>query len=140
MRRHLGAVPQLPWRSLGRWWIVGLAFYFAGITLLYYFVHTLRTTLVLGTLLSAEITLLLRFFINDRWVFKHLRPTWGRLWQYHLASAGSTVVWWLVCNALPKFGIHYLVAATVGSACAVLFGMASNFLWIWRKRTDDSPS
>ena len=125
---------RLLWRSLGRWWIAGLAFYAGGIAVLYLFIHTLRMKLWLGTSLSAEITLLLRFLTNDRWVFGYRYPTWRRLWQYQLASAGSAGVWWILCNVLPIFGIQYLVASTVGSICAAFFGMVTNFLWIWRRR------
>jgi putative flippase GtrA len=96
--------------------------------------------LMIGTLLSAEITLVLRFFVNDRWVFHYPRPSWIRLWQFHVASAGGGTVWWIVSNTLPRFGVHYLIAATVGSACSVFFGMTSNFLWVWRKRREKSAA
>jgi len=131
---------HLPWRALGRWWIVGLGFYGVGLGVLYLFTSVLKMPLMIGTLLSAEITLVLRFFVNDRWVFQYRRPSWVRLWQFHVASAGGGSVWWIVSNALPRFGVHYLIAATAASACAVGFGMTSNFLWVWRKRRDRSAA
>src|ERR1700693_214864 len=136
----MGPLERLPWRSLGRWWIVGLGFYGVGLTVLYLFTDSLRMPLMAGTLLSAEVTLVLRFFVNDRWVFKNRRPNWSRLWQFHVASAGGGTVWWGVSNILPRFGVHYLLAATAGNACAVFFGMTTNFLWVWRKRSDKSPA
>jgi len=129
---------HVPWRALGRWWIVGLGFYGVGLGVLYLFTSILKMPLVISTLLSAEITLVLRFFINDRWVFHYRRPSWIRLWQFHVASAGGGTVWWIVSNTLPRFGVHYLIAATVGTACSVFFGMASNFLWVWRRRREKS--
>ena len=131
---------HVPWRSLGRWWIVGLGFYGVGLGVLYLFTSVLKLPLMIGTLLSAEITLVLRFFVNDRWVFHYRRPSWIRLWQFHIASAGGGTVWWIVSNTLPRFGVHYLIAATVGNACSVFFGMASNFLWVWRKRREKSDA
>lgn len=125
---------RLPWRSLGRWWIVGLGFYVGGLGVLYLFRDVLALPLMLGTLVAAELTALLRFLINDRWVFGHARPTWRRLWQYHVACAGGTAVWWIVANALPQFGVHYLVASTIGTGCSVFFSMLSNFAWIWRRK------
>src|SRR5690242_7158358 len=71
---------HLPWRALGRWWIVGLGFYGVGLGVLYLFTSVLKMPLMIGTLLSAEITLVLRFFVNDRWVFQYRRPSWVRLW------------------------------------------------------------
>jgi len=122
-----------------RWWIVGLALYAASLGTLYAFAHLLGMNLWIATLLSGELLLLLRFLINDRWVFHFRLPTWHRLWQYHLASAGGASVWWIIANVLPNFGVHYLLAATAGSACAAIFGMATNFLWIWHKRSRSTP-
>jgi putative flippase GtrA len=126
-------VQRVPWQAMGRWWIVGLAFYAGGMGILYLFVTPLHIPLVLATLISSEITLLLRFLINDRWVFGHSTPNWTRLWQYHVASAGGTSIWWIVTNTLPRFGVHYMIASTAGTACSVFFSMLSNFFWIWRR-------
>jgi putative flippase GtrA len=133
-KRSMPWAEQVPWRSLVRWWIVGLAFTGGGLVVLYILRDILRLPLIVATAAGAEATLLVRFLINDRWVFGHRRPTWLRLWQFHLASAGGGVIWWVVANLLPRFGVQYLLAALAGSACSVVFSMATNFLWIWRQR------
>jgi putative flippase GtrA len=133
-------LPRLPWRSLGRWWIVGLGFYAGGLGILYVFRDILALPLMLGTLIAAEVTTLLRFLLNDRWVFGHARPSWRRLWQYHVACAGGSFIWWIVTNALPQFGVHYLLAATIGTGCSVFFSMLTNFAWIWRRRVSPAAS
>ena len=120
---------------MGRWWIVSLCFWVAGLGILYAFISLLRMPLTLGTLLAAEITVVLRFLINDRWVFGYRRPSWGRLWQFHLACAGGAAIWWCVANALPRLGVYYLIASAAGSAASVFFSMTSNFRWIWRTHT-----
>jgi putative flippase GtrA len=133
-------VQRVPWRSLGRWWIVGLAFFAGGLGILYVFTNMLRMSLTAATSLAAEVAIILRFMINDRWVFGHRRPTWTRLWQFHIASAGGTAIWWVVANALPRFGIHYLIASTAGTACSVFFSMTTNFLWVWAGRGAAKPA
>jgi putative flippase GtrA len=130
----------IPWRTLGRWWIVGLVFLGAGFGFLYFFKQVLGLPLVLATLFAAEVTTVTRFAINDMWVFGNRRPTWGRLWQFHAASAGGAAIWLVVANVLPRFGVHYLLASALGSALSVLLSMATNFLWIWRKRVHGSPA
>ena len=125
---------RIPWESVGRWWAVGLFFYVAGLGVLYLMRDILALPLILGTLLAAEFISLLRFLMNDRWVFGHRRPTWRRLWQFHVASAGGFAIWWTVANALPRFGVYYLIASTVGTGCSVCFSMLTNFLWVWRRR------
>jgi putative flippase GtrA len=103
--------------------------------MMYMLVEAMRIPLLAATTVSAEITIVLRFLINDRWVFGYKRPTWNRLLQFHVASAGGGVVWWAVANTLPHFGVHYLIASITGTACSVCFSMATNFFWIWRDRT-----
>lgn len=112
---------------------MGLAFLGVGTALLYIAVGRLHMPLMLGTLLSAEVTLLIRFFINDRWVFGYRFPTWVRLWQFHLAGAGGFAIWWVVANFLPLLGVHYLVASAAGSASSMFLSIITNFFWIWRK-------
>jgi len=132
----MNLLQRLPWRSLGKWWVVGIVFLGVGTAVLYVFVAWLHMPLVWATSLSAEVTMLIRFLINDRWVFGHSRPTWKRLWQFHVASAGGFVVWWLFANFLPPLGVQYLIASAAGSLFSSFFSMASNFLWIWRRRTE----
>ena len=124
---------KLPWRSLGRWWTVGLAFYAIGLVMLYAIVDVMRIPLWIATLATAEITTVLRFGIYDRWVFRHPRPTWRRLWQFHVACAGGAAIWFVAANILPRFGVHYLLASTAGTGSSVVFSMFAHYLWIWRK-------
>lgn len=128
------------WRPMGRWWIVSLCFWVGGLGLLYAFISLLKMPLMIGTLFAAEITVVLRFLINDRWVFGYPRPSWSRLWQFHLACAGGAAIWWCVANALPRFGVYYLIASAAGSAASVLFSMTTNFRWIWRSRSAQSSA
>lgn len=131
---------RFPLRSLSRWWFVGLAFFAGGLGLLYLLRDVLGLPLSAATFIGAEITIILRFLINDRWVFGNAHPTWKRLWQFHVASAGGGAVWWIVSNVLPRFGVYYLIASTVGTACSVFFSMCTNFLWIWSRGKDGAKS
>ncbi len=128
--------------AIVRWWIVGFFFMGINIPLLYWFKDLLQLPLPIATLIAAELSTIFRFLINDRWVFHHPKPTWQRLWQYHVASVGSFIIWWGTANLLPQFGIHYLIAAVLAAACSVCWSMTTNFLWIWRrgKQTDNLPS
>lgn len=120
---------------MGRWWIVNLAFWVAGLGLLYVLIDRLRMPLMVGTLLAAEITTVARFGVNDSWVFGRDRPTWRRLWQFHVACAGGAAIWWTVANVLPRWGVHYLIASALGSASSAVFSLTTNFKWIWRNNT-----
>jgi putative flippase GtrA len=127
-----GLLQKLPLVALFKWWLVGMAFLAIGTGALWVAKEPLKMPLWLATITSAEFTLLIRFFINDAWVFGHKRPTWKRLWQFHLASAGGSAIWFVIALGLPQFGVHYLLASVAGSACSMCFSIMTNFLWIWR--------
>ena len=119
-------------QRITRWWTVGLGFTFLNIPILYVLVDVLAIPLAAATVLAGEAGLLVRFLVNDRWVFQEQRPTWHRLWQYHVAAAGGFVIWWSATNLLSRSGIHYLVASLLATAFSVAWSMGTNFLWVWR--------
>jgi putative flippase GtrA len=93
-----------------------------------------------ATLISAELCTILRFFVNEHWVFKGIGPVWKRLLQYHVANAGSFVVWMIAANLLIHWGIHYLLASALAVGISITASMASNFLWVWRRLDPAIPT
>ncbi|HUR58617.1 MAG TPA: GtrA family protein [Opitutaceae bacterium] len=136
MRLTPAALAQHP---VVRWLVVGTLFAGFGLGLIKLFYDLLHWPYWLATLLQAEITTVLRYLVNDRWVFGHRHPTWMRLWQFHVATAGGFTVWWVASNLLQRSGVHYLLAAMLGACCSVGVNLASNFFWVWRKRTVATP-
>ena len=121
------------WRAIFRWFVVAAAFSLLSLGLLYLFVGVFRMPLAFGTLLSAEVATILRYFVISIWVFDRSGLTIKALWQFHWANAAGFVAWWCIANLLPRYGVHYLLAAIAGIAGSVVFGLLTNFLWIWRK-------
>jgi putative flippase GtrA len=119
-----------------RWLIVAFGFVGVNIGLLYLFVDVLAIPVLISTLVAAEMGVLLRFVINDRWVFRQSRVTLQRLWQYHVAIAGSFTIWWVITNVIVVLGGHYMIASVAGMACSVLLSIATNFFWIWTHKTE----
>ena len=138
-RRIAGIVRHLPVRALSRRLGVGLMFYFLGLAILYALIELSKTPLLLSTLLTAEATTIVRYAVNDLWVFGEKRLSWTRLWQFHVANAGGFAVWWIMVNALPPLGVHYLLASTLGTASSMVSTMATKLQWIWLKRTNALP-
>jgi putative flippase GtrA len=85
-----------------------------------------------ATAVAAEVLILGKFVISDRWVFGHLAPSVDRLVRYHGASAGALVVYWLVINGLVQLvAIPYELGFLVGSAAALGWSFLTNFFWVW---------
>jgi putative flippase GtrA len=118
---------------VARWLAVGIVFAGIGLALIKLLAGVLAWPYTLATLCTGEICTLLRFLVVDRWVFEHRRPSWKRLWQYHVANAAGFVIWWSAANLLRVSGVHYILAAVLAMFFSVGFSILSNFLWIWRK-------
>ncbi|HTB80142.1 MAG TPA: GtrA family protein [Opitutaceae bacterium] len=121
-----------------RWFVVGFIFAGIGLGLIKLLASSLGWPYTIATLTAGEIGTVLRFLVVDRWVFNHRRPTWGRLWQYHVANAAGFAVWWSAANLLKSAGVNYLLASIFAMFFSIGFNLLSNFWWIWRKRAPDS--
>ena len=120
-------------RRLASWFLLGLTASLLELVLLRVLYELLEWPLPIATAVAAEVLILVKFLLNDRLVFNHAWPTFGRLVRYHGASAGALVVYWLVINALSLFlGVAYLSAFVVGTAGAFTWSLLTNFLWVWR--------
>lgn len=123
-----------PWPEAARWFLVAGLFTAAGLALLKWLVDGLHWPYAWATLVQSETCNLLRFFVNDRWVFGRRKPTWKRLVQYHVANAMGFAVWWAGANALKAVGVNYLLASVIAMLGSFGVSWLTNFRWIWRKR------
>ena len=119
---------------LVRWLAAGLAFMGITSAFLFLFVDLLGASVRVGTLLALEASTLLRFYVNEKWVFSSHTVSWRRLGQYHVANAGASVVWWVATNLLNHLGVHHILAAILAVGFSTGFSIASNFLWVWRAK------
>jgi putative flippase GtrA len=124
-------------RRLVSWVALGLTASLLELALLRVLVEILLWPLPIATAVAAEVLIVLKFLMNDRLVFNHAWPTFGRLVRYHGASAGALVVYWVVVNALSiALGVVYVIAFVVGTAAAFTWSLLTNFLWVWRVGTN----
>jgi putative flippase GtrA len=95
----------------------------------------LDLALPVATALAAEMLIVLKFGVTDRWVFGHPWPTVQRALRYHGACAGALVVYWLVINlASAVLGVPYVLGFLIGTGAAFMWSLATNFLWVWAPR------
>jgi putative flippase GtrA len=132
----VGPVPSRvpPAASIARWLIAGLLFMGVNTVALYEGVHYLHLSVAVATLASAEICTLLRYILNEIWVFKNYRMSWIKLWHYHVANAAALIVWWLAANMLNRLGVNYILSSIVAVVFSTGISFASNFFWIWRSK------
>jgi putative flippase GtrA len=121
-------------RRIAAWVLVGLAASVLELALLRGLYELLRWPLPLATLVAAETLIILKFLLNDRFVFRHHWPTVPRLMRYHGASAGALAVYWVAINAITLLaGVPYVLAFVVSTAAAFTWSLLTNFLWVWAR-------
>ena len=94
------------------------------------------TGLLVASVLAVELSILVRFVLNDRWTFRaRCSQTFTRrLWQSNVSSLASPVISLAAVNLLtPVLGISYLVSNSIGIA----IGLTWNWVWssrvVWRQ-------
>jgi len=120
--------------------IAGLLFMGINTALLFMLVRYAGASVWLSSLISAEACTVLRYVLNESWVFGTKILSRKRLWQYHLANGGAFMAWWITTNALNKAGMNYLLASVVSVAVSTGVSMVSNFFWIWRHASGPSTN
>jgi putative flippase GtrA len=84
--------------------------------------------LFLASLIALEVSILVRFALNDRWTFadRHAKSLPARFYQSNFTSFGSPLISLAAVNILtPYFGVNYLIANSIG----ILLGLAWNWFW-----------
>ena len=121
-------------RRVIRWFVLGITASVVELGLLRSLYETLGWALPLATAIAAELLILAKFLIADRWVFNHRWPAWDRLLRYHGASAGALIVYWLVINGLAALiDLPYVVGFVLGTGAACTWSLLTNFLWVWAR-------
>jgi len=121
-------------RRVAGWFVLGVSAALVELGVLRLLYEVLGWPLAVATVVAAEVLILSKFLIADRWVFNHPWPAWDRLLRYHGASAGALVVYWLVINGLAALaGLPYVVGFVLGTGAAFTWSLLTNFLWVWAR-------
>ena len=99
--------------------------------------------LLLASMVALEISILVRFALNDFWTFRdrHGKSFVARFYQPNFTSFGSPLICLAAVNVLtPTFGVSYLISNSVG----ILLGLAWNWFWsvrlVWTGDRASRPS
>jgi putative flippase GtrA len=112
--------------------LLGLTASLVELALLRGLYEVMQWPLPVATAIAAEVLIITKFLVADRWVFSHRWPTLNRLLRYHGAAAGALVVYWLITNGLVLLvDLAYVIAFIVGTAGAFVWSLLTNFLWVW---------
>jgi len=120
-------------RRVASWFVLGVGATVAELGLLKVLVDVAAWPLPVATAVAAEVLIVTKFLVADRWVFGFAQPTLQRLLRYHGACAGALVVYWLVINGLALLGLAYELGFVLGTAASFAWSLFTNFLWVWAR-------
>lgn len=119
-------------RRVSAWFLLGVTASLVELALLRLLYEVWLWPLPVATAAAAEVLIVVKFLVNDRFVFGHEWPNLSRLLKYHGASAGALVVYWIVVNGLAALlSLPYVLAFIVGTGAAFAWSLITNFLWVW---------
>jgi len=87
--------------------------------------------LLLASIIALEVSILVRFALNDRWTFRdrHTKSFAARFYQSNFTSFGAPLICLAAVNILtPYFGVSYLISNSLG----IVLGLAWNWFWSTR--------
>ena len=121
-------------RRVAGWVLLGITASLLELLLLRGLYELAEWPLPIATAVAAEVLIIVKFLLNDRFIFNHEAPTVRRLLRYHGASAGALAVYWLAINALSLLaGMPYVLAFVVSTGLAFSWSLITNFLWVWAR-------
>lgn len=95
-------------------------------------------SVVVGKPISAEAAIIVMFVLNERWTFASWGKTGGRhlfsrFLKSNLVRVGGVLVAYVVLLLLhQRFGVHYLIANTIGIGMGFVVNYIAESLFTWR--------
>ena len=118
--------------SLSKFLVVGGTGVLVNSLTLFLLFQWTHVSLVVASILAAELAIGNNFWWNDRWTFSRKQLSLRRFAQFNLVSLFGLVLTtgtlWVLVHYL---GLYYLAANLVGIALAAIWGFAANSLWTW---------
>lgn len=114
--------------------LIGLAY---SEMVLYLLIDLANVSRTLSIIFATETSLLLNFYINDRWTFGQVRSLGGRFvarfLKYHVSRLSSVLLnIFLFLTLTELFHVNYLFANVVAVIVAFMFNYVTSFAWVWK--------
>lgn len=128
---------------LARFGVVGIFGVLVNSAILFLLVSTVHLNHLIAASISAELSILVNFALNDRWTFRDAQPctSWPmRAAQYNgVAFAGMALSLAILAALTDGLGMYYMVANLFGMTAAALSNYALNCRITWRHQPELVP-
>ncbi len=134
-RRRVGAFRRTHMSRILRFGIVGGSGTLVNMGILALLAGGLGVHHMLAAIVSAEVSIITNFVLNDRWTFRDRRPSshWlQRILRYNLFALGGMAISLLILAVLTYgWHLHYLVATAVAIVAVMAWNYIANSRWTW---------
>jgi putative flippase GtrA len=127
---------RFPAAGVARWLIVGGLLAACNLSLLYFFVSECGLPVSIASAVTFGLASMIRYLANNKLVFHKRFFDFERILPYYLSTAGASLIWYVLTNVFNELGIHYLFAAILATSCSALFNLLTNFLWVWKSKSE----
>lgn len=123
---------------IGQFVSVGILGFIVDQSVLVIVIELIGISVVAGKPISAEAAIVVMFVLNERWTFASwgktgLRPLLSRFLKSNAVRFGGVLVAYSVLLLLHEwFGIHYLIANTIGIGAGFVVNYVAESLYTWR--------
>lgn len=87
--------------------------------------------LSIAGILAIELSILSNFFLNNYWTWKKKNAPGilARLIKYHLVTAVSGIINYLILLLLTHYGLHYFISNLIGIGIGMIINFILNHFW-----------
>jgi putative flippase GtrA len=117
--------------KLVAWVLSGFSLVLLSNLITYIFVDYFSIIFVIASTFAGISCNILRFFINNFWIFKEKKFRFKSFIRFQIGNSFSFIIWWLVANLLVKSGLNYLLAINIATLVSTLLNLFFNFFWVW---------
>jgi dolichol-phosphate mannosyltransferase len=109
-------------------------------SVLYFFTEFIGLYYVLSSLISAEMSTIFNFALNDTFVFQERTGSiWKKLVSYHIVSAVGTVLTIILMIIFTEiFKVHYIFSQVIAICIMFVFNFIINRRYTWHAK-DETP-
>ena len=119
--------------------IVGISGIFVNMGVLWLLTSYAGIYYLVSAIIAIEVSIINNFVWNDLWTFgsdraHRRRSSAGRIWLFHLVSAGGAAINWVILFVLTQFvGIFFMVSNLVGILAGFVWNYLVNRNVTWRR-------
>lgn len=127
-------------KYFGKFAIVGISGILVNQGLLTFLIEIGNLRLAYASIVAIEVSIITNFILNNFWTWNQGgKPgVLNRLLKYHLVTAVSGSINWIILVVLTDLGLHYFISNLIGIGVGTVINFFLNHFWTFKFKFDES--